>query len=48
MSPVDPWIPFQQPQDTTTGVVVPEPTQLALRYHRGNTVIWAVDVVLVY
>jgi Zn-dependent protease with chaperone function len=27
-------------------VAVPEPTELALRYHRGNTVIWAVDVVL--
>ncbi len=49
MAPVDlriPFHPFQQPQDTTTEVAVPEPTQLALRYHRGNTVIWAVDVVL--
>jgi Zn-dependent protease with chaperone function len=37
----------QQPQDTTTAeVAVPEPTALALRYHRGNNVIWAADVVL--
>lgn len=27
-------------------VTVPEPTELALRYHRGNTAIWAADVVL--
>jgi Zn-dependent protease with chaperone function len=25
---------------------VPEPTDLALRYHRGNTAIWAADVVI--
>ncbi len=34
-------------QDTTTAeVAVPEPTELALRYHRGNTAIWAADVAL--
>ena len=39
--------PLQQSRDTTTAeVAVPEPTELALRYHRGNTAIWAADVVL--
>ena len=32
--------------DTTAVVAVPEPTAQALRYHRGNTAIWAADTVL--
>lgn len=31
---------------TSAGVAVAEPTELALRYHRGNTAIWAMDLVL--
>ncbi|MBA2459199.1 MAG: M48 family metallopeptidase [Gemmatimonadales bacterium] len=38
---------LQQQGDTTSAEVsVPEPTELALRYHRGNTAIWALDLVL--
>ena len=34
-------------QDTTSAEVrVPEPTPLALRYHRGNNAIWAADTLL--
>jgi Zn-dependent protease with chaperone function len=36
----------QQPADTAAEVAVPEPTETALRYHRGNTAIWAADLVL--
>jgi STE24 endopeptidase len=32
--------------DTTAMVAVPEPTALALRYHAGNTRIWAADTAL--
>ena len=32
--------------DTSAAVAVPEPTAQALRYHRGNTALWAVDTVL--
>jgi STE24 endopeptidase len=35
------------PADTTAAAVaVPEPTAQALRYHRGNTGVWAADTVL--
>jgi Zn-dependent protease with chaperone function len=38
---------LQHQGDTAwTAVAVPEPTELALRYHRGNNAIWAVDAVL--
>ncbi|HEX6104196.1 MAG TPA: M48 family metallopeptidase [Gemmatimonadales bacterium] len=33
-------------RDTAAYVALPEPTPLALRYHRGNTAIWAADTVL--
>jgi len=39
--------PAESAQDSTTAeVAVPEPTELALRYHRGNTALWAADTVL--
>ncbi len=43
---MSPSVSLQRQSDTTAQVAVPEPTPLALRYHRGNTAIWAADVVL--
>ncbi|MEZ0334763.1 MAG: M48 family metallopeptidase [Gemmatimonadales bacterium] len=38
---------LDQTRDSTSAeVAVPEPTELAIRYHRGNTAIWGADVVL--
>ena len=38
------FIPRAAAQDTVSAeVAVPEPTPLALRYHRGNNLIWAAD-----
>ncbi|HYC30846.1 MAG TPA: M48 family metallopeptidase [Gemmatimonadales bacterium] len=34
------------PRDTTPVVAVPEPTELALRYHAGNHWVWAADTAL--
>jgi STE24 endopeptidase len=38
--------PVQQRDTTTSEVAVPEPSELALRYHRGNIALWGLDVVL--
>ncbi|HUF35455.1 MAG TPA: M48 family metallopeptidase [Gemmatimonadales bacterium] len=39
--------PAPRAQDTVTAeVAVPQPSALALRYHRGNTAVWAADTLL--